>query len=108
MRTQKEHRMRGARLLPWALLVALVLVGGTVAASPRLSDTVSRVRAVLGAGASEGTAGDVVLRGTLGQPVVGTQVEGEVVLMHGFWAGGEGGDGGEHAVYLPLVLRAHR
>ena len=107
MRTREERNQRVVRLLPWLLLILLVFVGGIAAAAPRSAGVGSRLRAVLGAGASESAAHGVVLRGTLGQPVVGTQAQGEVMLAHGFWRGAVGGDGGAYALYLPLALRAH-
>ena len=57
---------------------------------------------VLGSGASESNAEGVALRGTLGQPLVGTSSSsgGEVALGHGFWHGGIS----EYNIYLPLAV----
>jgi hypothetical protein len=55
-------------------------------------------------GASDSAAGDVTLRATLGQPLVGNVSGGDVALGQGFWPG-EGLPVDEQNIYLPLVLR---
>jgi hypothetical protein len=81
-----------------ALVLALFLVVTGVAFAA--GDT-ARLRWVLGGGASDSAAGDVTLRATLGQPVVGVVSGGDVTLGQGFWGGATPG----HKIYLPLVIR---
>lgn len=85
-----------------ALALALSLgVGGVALAN----GGVERPRWVLGGGASDSaaTGGDVTMRATLGQPVVGgvTNGGGSVTLGQGFWYSGDLG----YRTYLPLVIR---
>jgi hypothetical protein len=83
-------------------VATLVLVLSLVVAGLALANGVVELpRQVLGSGASDSTAGDVSLRATLGQPVVGVVSQGEVTLAQGFWYGGAA----EHYVYVPLVVR---
>jgi hypothetical protein len=87
------------KILILALALALLLVVAGVALA---NNGVERPRWVLGGGASDSAAGDVTLRATLGQPVVGvvTSGGGDVTLGQGFWHGAPG-----YNIYLPLVMR---
>jgi hypothetical protein len=85
-------------LLILALVLALILaVAGVVLANGGLA----LPRQVLSGGASDSAAGDVTLRATLGQPVVGIVLGGDVTLGQGFWHGAARG----YNTYVPLVLR---
>jgi hypothetical protein len=89
------------------LILSLVLVLSLVVAGLALaSGGVERPRWVLGGGASDSVAGDIALRATLGQPVVGvvTSGGGDVTLGQGFWGGATPG----YNIYLPLVIRNYR
>ena len=97
--------MRRARVLILALLWVAAVAGLAWAAADA-----ARSREVIGSGASEATAGDgstssdeVVLRGTLGEPVIGvvSGARGDVVVGQGYWHGGLG----LYTVRLPLVVR---
>ena len=81
-----------------ALLLTLFLAAAGVALA---NGNIARPRWVLSGGASDAAAGDLALRATLGQPMVGvvTNGGGDVTLGQGFW------HRGGYAVYLPLVLR---
>lgn len=86
------------------LILALTLflaVAGLAAAN----GVVELPRWVLSGGASDSAAGEIALRATLGQPVVGviTSGGGDVTLGQGFWHGGLLDD--RYAIFLPLVLR---
>ena len=96
-------RAYGSRIALLAcVLVTFALVGAVLA-----NGGAARLREVLGSGATTATNGDVTLRGTLGQPLVGQSTDsGDVALRHGFWTGGDG-SGPSGAVYLPLVLRSY-
>jgi ABC-type glycerol-3-phosphate transport system substrate-binding protein len=84
------------------LILALVLALIVAAAGAALANGgLARPREVLGGGASDSAAGDVTLRATLGQPVVGVVFGGDVTLSQGFWRGGPPG----YKNYVPLVLR---
>ena len=85
-------------MLILALMLALILVAAGVALA---NGGLSRPREVVGGGASDSTAGDVTLRATLGQPVVGPVSGGGVTLGQGFWRGAPWG----YKIYLPLVIR---
>ena len=88
------------------LFLALLLVAGAVGLAWAAADA-ARVRQAIGAGASEATAGDgVVLRGTVGEPVIGV-VSGagareRVAVGQGYWHGGLR----LCTVRLPVVVRA--
>ena len=88
-----------------ALILALVVVLAAVAAGLVLArpDELGLVRSVLSGGASEADDGNVALRATLGQPLVGMVAsdDGGVTLGQGFWHSGIP----NYAIYLPLVLR---
>jgi hypothetical protein len=90
------------------LIIAVVLVLSVVATGLALArpDATDMARSVLSGGASNAAAppGGVTLRGTFGQPFVGTvaTADGAVTLGHGFWHGGTILDG--YRVYLPIVL----
>jgi len=58
-------------------------------------------RWVLGGGGADTTAGDVTVRVTIGQPVVGVISSGEVTLEQGFWQVG----GGIYNIFMPLIQR---
>jgi hypothetical protein len=85
-------------LLLLALLLALILAAAGVALA---SNGVARPREVLSGGASDSSAGEVTLRATLGQPVVGVVSGAGVTLSQGFWHGGALG----YDIYVPLVIR---
>ena len=87
--------MKAIHVLTLAMALSLVAVGLVLA-----NGGIELPRQVLGGGASDSTAGEVSLRATLGQPVVGVVSEGEVTLGQGFWYGGAA----EYRVFLPLVL----
>jgi hypothetical protein len=86
------------KMLILALVLALLLgaVGAALA-----NGNPTRPREVLGGGASDSAAGDITLRATLGQPVVGVVSggSGEVTVRQGFW------HGDRYRVYVPLVYR---
>jgi hypothetical protein len=88
------------------LILALVLALFLAAAGAALANGgVELPRWALGGGASDSAAGDVTLRATLGQPVVGavsgSGSAGDVTLGQGFWHGATPG----YNIYLPLVIR---
>jgi len=85
-------------MLILALVLALILAAAGVALA---NGSLARPREVLGGGASDSAAGDVTLRATLGQPVVGIVSGGPVTLGQGFWRGAASG----YNIYLPLVIR---
>lgn len=90
--------MKRMRLAIAAVLV-LALIGGVALAA----SVPERLRQVMGGGATSASGSEVMLLGTLGQPVVGSVTgDGEVGIGQGFWSGG---GGGRTAIYLPLVLR---
>jgi len=84
-------------MLILALLLALILTAAGVALA---NGGLARPREVVSAGASDSAAGDVTLRATLGQPVVGVVSGGDVTLGQGFWHGGALG----YNIYMPLVI----
>jgi hypothetical protein len=86
------------------ILLAVVLAVAGVAAVPALLQAVERPRAVGGAGGTQVTVDGVTLRGTLGQPVVGTNRNDGVTLGHGFWHGVEASGAVSETISLPLVL----
>jgi hypothetical protein len=87
------------KILILALVLALSLL---VAGLAQANGGVEQSREVLSGGASDSTGGDVSLRATLGQPVVGvvSGTGGEVTLEQGFW------HAVAYRVYLPLVVRS--
>jgi hypothetical protein len=91
------------KILILALALALILAAAGVTLA---NDSPTRPRDVLSGGASDSIAGELALRATLGQPVVGlvTGSGGEVTLGQGFWHGGSLPTGG-YSVYLPLIRR---
>jgi len=93
--------MRTRIVVPTMLLSLLLAIGGLALAS----DGVSVPRRVLGGGASNAATAGVILRGTLGQPVVGlvTGESTDIALGQGFWLGGV--LAGDHHIYLPVILR---
>jgi hypothetical protein len=98
--------MKTKILIPALMLVLLLAVGGVALAQ---GGGVELPRWVLGGGASDSAGGDVTLRATLGQPVVGvvTSGGGDVTLGQGFWHGG-GLAGGGYDIYLPLIMRNYQ
>jgi hypothetical protein len=86
------------KILMLALLLALLLAVAGVALA---NGVVERPREVLSGGASDSAGGDVRLRATLGQPMVGVVSSGggDVTLGQGFW------HGAWYHIYLPLVTR---
>ena len=89
------------KILILALVLALFMLATGVALA---NGSVELPRWALGGGVSDSAAGDVGLRATLGQPVVGVVSGGEVTLGQGFWLGGGLPIGGND-VFLPLVQR---
>ncbi len=87
------------------LILALVLVLSLVVVGLALANgSIELPRWALSGGASNSVGGDVTLRATLGQPVVGAISGGDVTLGQGFWHGGELPEG-LYGIYLPIVLR---
>jgi hypothetical protein len=86
------------KMLILALVLALIVAAAGVALA---NGGLSRPREVLGGGASDSAAGDVTLRATLGQPVVGVLSGAGVTLSQGFWRGAPPG----YKSYVPLVMR---
>ena len=84
------------RIVALVLALFLVVAGATLA-----QGGVELRREVLSSGASDSVGGDVTLRATLGQPVVGlvSGSGGELTLGHGFW------HPVAYKLYLPLVSR---
>jgi hypothetical protein len=89
------------KILILALVLALFLVVTGVALA---NGGLEMPRWVLGSGASDSAAGDVILHATLGQPVTGVVSSGDVTLGQGFWRGGDLPEG-EYDIYLPLIQR---
>lgn len=86
-------------VLTLAFTLSLVVAGLALA-----NATIVLPRWVLGSGATDATAGNVALRGTLGQPVVGVVSGGDVSLGQGIWHGVSFLEG-EYYTFLPLVLK---
>jgi len=86
------------KILILALVLALFLAAVGVALA---NGNVELPRWVLGGGASDSVGGDVTLRATLGQPVVGVVSGGDVTLGQGFWCSATLG----YNIYLPLAIR---
>lgn len=86
-------------ILTLALVLSLVMVGLALA-----NGIVELPRWVLGGGVSDATSGDIALRATLGQPVVGVTSGGDVTLGQGSWNDGRSPESGSD-IYLPLVQR---
>ncbi len=72
--------------------LSLILVGAVLA-----DNGFEMPRWVLSGGASESTSSSVTLNGTLGQPFVGLEENGDTSLWQGFW------HGSGLLIYLPLV-----
>jgi hypothetical protein len=81
------------------LILLLVLFLGVVGVALTQSGGLDLPRWVLSGGASDSAGGDVTLRATLGQPLVGVISSGDVTLSQGFW------HGSEYDIYLPLIQR---
>jgi hypothetical protein len=81
------------------LILLLVLFLGVVGVALTQSGGLDLPRWVLSGGASDSAGGDVTLRATLGQPLVGVISSGDVTLSQGFW------HGSEYDIYLPLVQK---
>jgi hypothetical protein len=92
-----SHHVRIALVL--ALLGGLALAGAVLAAPAATSIE----RWVLSGGGGHTEADPYALDGTIGQPLVGTELAGGYTLCAGFWCGAEAG----HRIYLPLVVREH-
>jgi hypothetical protein len=84
------------KVLILALALLLAAVGVALA-----DNGVELPRWVLGGGASDSAGGDVTVRATLGQPVVGVVTGTDVTLGQGFWCGTTPA----YNIYLPLVIR---
>lgn len=89
----------------WMILTALaasLLLAGVTLAAPG-APTVDWW--VLGGGDAGGTAGNVALHATAGQPVVGLDEDGGYAVCAGFWCGSSLAAGSPAStIYLPLVL----
>ena len=83
-----------------ALALVLFLAASGVALA---NDGVELPRWALGGGVSDSAAGDITLRATLGQPIVGviTNGGGAVTTGQGFWHGATP----KYTIYLPLIQR---
>ena len=88
---------RRTRLLILTGLLALILVASAVLASPA---AVELSRYVIGGGGGYSQAAPYELNGTIGQPVVGTQVSSPYELCSGFWCGM-----GEYKIFMPTIMR---
>lgn len=87
-------------LLSLVLLAGMATLGGTALAGPGIS----LERFVISGGGSRLQNGGMTLDYTLGQPVVGTNTNGEAELCTGFWC--KAGAGlVEHQVFIPMVLK---
>jgi hypothetical protein len=86
-------------ILAFVLVLFLSATGVALANSNLILE-----RWVLGGGASDSAAGDVSLRATLGQPVVGVVSTEDISLGQGLWHGGSL-PGGGNDIYLPFVLK---
>jgi hypothetical protein len=83
-----------------ALVLALALVGGALAAGQAFSPSLSWWTADNGGGQSAATG--YTLNGTIGQPDAGAQMAGGVYnLSGGYW----GSSAPSTGLYLPLVVR---
>ncbi len=84
-----------------SLQVGFVLVASTLLLSAIVLAAGEQMpRSVISGGGGRITGGNVVLHGTLGQPVVGSVANDSYRLCSGFWCGG-----GVYKIYLPLTLR---
>ena len=84
------------------LILTLVLALFLAAAGSALAvNYIELLRWVLGGGASDSSAEDVTLQGTLGQPIVGDISGGNITLEQGFWHGSSN----LQDIYLPLILK---
>ncbi len=90
--------MKSIKLILLLILALFLVVAGMTMAN----GVVELPRWVMGGGATDSSAGDVSLRATLGQPLVGSVSSEDVTLGQGFWHGGELPEG-ENDMYLPLV-----
>ena len=89
------------RMLILALVLVLILIAAGLAVA---NSNTGLSRWVLGSGSSESIAGDVAIRGTIGQPVVGVVTTGNLTLSQGVWLGGLLPGSGS-ATYLPLIQK---
>ena len=83
------------KILILSVTLLLVVMGVALANS-----SYDLSRWVLGGGASNSSAGDVAMQATLGQPVVGVIMGGDISLGQGYWHGNFW-----YSVYLPLIQR---
>jgi hypothetical protein len=93
-------------ILALTLALSMAATGVMAARVAVANNDVAQPRWVLSSGASDSAAGDVTMRATLGQPVVGavTGNSGTISLGQGFWHGATSG----HKIYLPLVIRNYQ
>ena len=86
------------------IICMVVVILLSTAAWVMANGVVTVSRQVLSGGASDATSGELVLHGSLGQPVVGSisgsSSAGEITLSQGFWH-----EDGRSFLYLPLVKR---
>jgi hypothetical protein len=90
--------MKSKKLILLLVLALFLVVAGMTMAK----GVVELPRWAMGSGATDSAAGDLSLRATLGQPLVGSVSGGDVTLGQGFWHGGEL-PVGQNDMYLPLV-----
>lgn len=85
----------------YALLLALAIASLGIKLT-LANGGVELSRQVLSGGATDASAaGDVSLRATLGQPLIGLSGNGAQQLCAGFWCG----TAIEYTLYLPIILR---
>lgn len=85
------------------LVLSTLLILSSVLAAPLLNNSVVQPWQVTSAGNTTVTVGEVTLRGTLGQPLVGQVAVGDVTLRQGFWVGVE--SAWVWLLSLPLILK---
>ena len=100
----KRQHKRWSLLLPITLLI-LLLAGLGQAALAQSGGGFNLSWHVVSGGGGPATSSGFQLNGTVGQPGVnaGLLTDGSTQVGPGFWYG----IGGEHKVYLPLMLRSH-
>jgi len=91
--------MKKKTILGIAIGTLLLLVTGTALAlsTPTIDWW------VFGAGGGPSSGGEIVVRDTIGQPVIGPSSGGDVNLEAGYWVSGEVVV--ENDIHLPLVIR---
>jgi len=92
-----RSRHRGSPFAAIVLLLAVLTAAALAAGTPEID------WCVIGGGGAQVDGGAYSLGGTLGQPVTGGSSAGDYDLCAGYWCGAVS----QHAVYLPVVLRAY-